>query len=72
MLTITAKSSKKNERRQVNEKFHKLERGLQGLHNKDKRQDKDIQLVYRIMHQALDDIASFPGRFVGGGKTAWY
>ena len=25
-ITLTAKSSKKNERRQVNEKFHKLER----------------------------------------------
>ena len=26
-ITFTAKSSKKNERRQVNEEFHKLERG---------------------------------------------
>ena len=47
-ITLTAKSSKKNERRQVNEKFHKLERGYR---DRIKR-TRDKTRIYSILHDA--------------------
>ena len=52
-VIMNAKSSKKNERRQVNKKFNKLERVYRDCIKKDKRQDHD-NTVYRKMHQAFD------------------
>ena len=46
-ITVTAKSSKKNERRQVNEKIHKLEKGYgQCIRTRDKTR------IYSILHDA--------------------
>ena len=47
-ITVTAKSSKKNERRQVNEKFHKLERGYRDCI----KRTKDKTRTYSILHDA--------------------
>ena len=53
-ITLTAKCSKKNERRQVNEKFHKLEIRYRDCIKRAKDKTRRIT-VYRMMHQALDD-----------------
>ena len=52
-ITLTAKTSKKNERRQVNEKFHKLERGYRDCI----KRTRDKTRIYSIpqMHQVLED-----------------
>ena len=53
-ITLTAKSSKKNERRQVNEKVYKLER----VYRDCIKMTRDKTRIYSIlhdMHQALDD-----------------
>ena len=45
-ITVTATSSKKNERRQVNEKFHKLEMGYRDCIKK----TRDKTRTYSILH----------------------
>ena len=47
-ITVTAKSSKKNERKQVNEKFHKLERGYRDCI----KRTRDKTRIYSIPHDA--------------------
>ena len=47
-ITLTAKSSKKNERRQVNEIFHKLERG----YSDSIKRTTDKTRIYSIPHDA--------------------
>ena len=49
-MTVTAKSSKKKERRQVNKTFHKLERGYRDCG----QETRQGHTVYCMMHQALD------------------
>ena len=52
-ITLTAKSSKKNERRQVSDKFHILERVYRDCIKRTR--DETRMYVYHMMHQALDD-----------------
>ena len=52
-ITLTAKSSKKKERRQVNENFYKLERVYRDCIKRTRDKTRIIQ--YRMMHQVLDD-----------------
>ena len=47
-ITLTAKSSKKNERRQVNEIFHKLEREYRDCI----KRTRDNTRTYSILHDA--------------------
>ena len=47
-ITLTAKSSKKNERRQVNEKFYKLER----VYRDCIKMTRDKTRIYSILHDA--------------------
>ena len=52
-ITLTAKSSKKNERRQVNKKFNKFERVYRDC-IKRTRDKTRIHCIYLMIHQALD------------------
>ena len=47
-ITVAAKSSKKNKRRQVNDKFHILERGYRDCI----KRTRDKRSIYSIPHDA--------------------